>query len=107
MRDGVAHAADLAVAPFANRDFEPRARPLPALERPQPAHVSRPSPPAFDRHASPEPVQIPIVGHAFDLDVVGPLQRVARVRDVLGEVAVVGQISNPSESKSRRPTGYR
>jgi len=91
MRDRVTHAPHLAVAAFLERQFENRLRALSRRHHACDADSGRQRALAVEIDAAAETREIPFVRYAGDLCFVCPLEFVTRMRDLLGERAVVRQ----------------
>lgn len=77
MADGVAHAANLTIAPFADRNPQDAMPVTPS--RIEQRHVCRTRPPAIQRNAGPQPIERVRIRHSNHLGHISPLDAVSRV----------------------------
>jgi hypothetical protein len=93
MTDGFEHPAHLSIAPFPDRDLDEAVAVAPPLVDED--DVGRHRAMAVERDARPEPLQRLFVWHARYLGLVGALDSMTRVRELRGELAIVGQQEQP------------
>ena len=91
MAEGLAVALDLAVAPFGERDLEPRRPRVPCPVAADEAHGARHRGPVGQRGAAPPAREILGADAPLDLNLVDARDLVARMEKAVAELAVIGE----------------
>src|SRR5262245_61776916 len=91
MGNCVAHPSHLSVPSLTQHDLQDRLTAITASDEAEELDARRQRAPPVDRHATPQPFEIALVGHTLDERLIRALELVPRMRDLLGKAAVVRQ----------------